>query len=153
MTSAVAEAHRVLRPDGVLLDIHPEPVPMRLEIWTLRAGCVSDDEQADPADYHRAVLGDFVPSEHTDDFALATQALATAEALGFTGRESRPFEYRHVFSSLDELTDYLEENEELDLAGDDLLERALMAMQSATQPARLALIQFVRATRLVKPPG
>ena len=151
MALAVAEAHRVLRPGGAVLDLHPEAEPMRLEIWTARAGInPGDDERADPADYVRATLGDFAPDENLDDFRASTQALALAEAAGFAERTSVPFEYRYIYDSLDELNDYLEENEELDLAGDDLLERALLSLQSATRPARLVLIQSVLATRLFK---
>jgi hypothetical protein len=153
MASAVAEAHRVLRPGGVLLDVHPAPLPMTLEAWTPHVGLPANDVQADPSRYDRAPLGAFAPDDTLNDFEASTQALAQAETLGFIGRQAAPFEYRSVFDSLDELTDYLEDNEELDLAGDDLLERALMALQSAPRPARLVLIQSVIATRLVKPAG
>jgi hypothetical protein len=151
MAAAVAEALRVLRPGGLLLDVHPEAAPMRLEAWTPHPGLSSDDERADPGDYERTCLGDFAPDDSQADFQASTQALALAETIGFVGRQTVPFEYRYVFDSLDELTDYLEENEELDLAGDALLERALMALQSAPRPARLVLVQPVSATRLLKP--
>ncbi len=151
MAAAVAEALRVLRPGGLLLDLHPEAAPLRLEAWTPRPGLSRDDERADPADYHRAALGDFAPDDSQADFLASTQALALAESLGFVDRRTVRFEYRYVFDSLDELTDYLEENEELDLAGDALLERALMALHAAPRPARLVLVQPVIATRLLKP--
>jgi SAM-dependent methyltransferase len=150
MASAVAEAHRVLRPGGVLLDLHPLPQPLRLEVWTARPGPV-DLTAGDPANFDRAPLGDLAPSDTLDDFRAASAALAGAEALGFTAPQVVGFEYRYLFDNLDELTDFLEENEELDLAADDLLERALLALQATPRPARLALIQSVEARRLVKP--
>jgi hypothetical protein len=151
MALAVAEANRILRPGGTLLDIHPEARPMRLELWTARAGVsLANPERPDPASYLQTILGDFEPDEHLVEFRASTETLAQAEAVGFTARRTIAFEYRYFFDTLDELHDYLEENNELDLAGDDLLERALLALQAATQPANLVLIQSVIATRLVK---
>ena len=149
MALAVAEAHRVLRPGGLLLDIHPAGAPMRLEVWYRRRDR-PDTSQDDQAAYDRVPLGPFEPDETIDDFTASTGAIAAAAGQGFTGLETLPFDYCYVFDSLDELTDYLKENDELDLASDALLERALLALRDATTPARLAVAQPVLASRLQK---
>lgn len=153
MALAVAEAYRVLRPGGLLLDIHPAAAPMRLELWTQRDRRASEPP-ADPAHYERRPLGDLASGSSQDAFAAATSALAAAVRAaqpGFQPAGRLEFDYRYVFDSLDELTGYLEENEELGLAGDGLLEQALLALQSALAPARLVLIQPIAATGLRKP--
>lgn len=152
MALAVAEAHRVLRPGGLLLDLHPVSAPLRLELWLQRAGA-APPEVPDPALFDCQALGDFAPDETLDDFAAATQALdaaVQAAGPGFAPAGSACFDYRYLFDDLDELTGYLEENEELDLAGEPLLERALLGLQAATVPARLVLVQRAIVTCLRK---
>jgi hypothetical protein len=153
MGRAVAEAYRVLRPGGLLLDIHPLPSPLQLELW-LQSGAARTGAAPDPADSRRRPLGQFEPDETLGDFAAAGEALQAAArrpGLGFVPAGSAHFEYRYFFDDLDELTDYLEENDELELASEALLQRALQALQSATAPARLVLIQPVVVTCLRKP--
>jgi hypothetical protein len=148
MALAVAEAQRVLRPGGLLLDIHPQAMPLRLEVWRAR-GAVLPESRA-PEAFDQQVLGELAPEEMAADFAASTRALAATPALGLALAETMPFDYRYFFDTLDDLTTYLEDNEELDLAPDALLERALAALQQSTQPAQLVLVQPVIATRLQK---
>jgi hypothetical protein len=153
MGQAVAEAFRVLRPGGRLLDIHPLPTPLRLELW-IANGPPGSPAGPDPRDHVRQHLGQLEPDETLEDFAAASEALEAAArraGLGFLPAGSTEFEYRYFFDDLDQLTDYLEENDEMDLAGEPLLEGALQALQAATAPARLALIQPVVVTCLRKP--
>ena len=148
MATALSEAGRVLRAGGLLLDLHPTADPMRLEAWVgLRPGAARNPPQ--PEDYRRAPLGALAADESLADFRAATAAI---EGLGleFERLQSVTFDYRFFFEDLDELTEYLEDNEELDLAGDDLLERALLTLNAATTPAWLVLIQTVSATSLRK---
>jgi ubiquinone/menaquinone biosynthesis C-methylase UbiE len=152
MPRAVAEAGRVLRAGGQLLDIHPTADPMRLEAWLALAPGASRNPPA-PGDYRRQPLGSFAASDTLEDFRAALAALAAASGAArpsFSLVRSVTFEYPYFFESLDELTDYLEANEELDQAGDDLLERALQALSAATTPAWLVLVQPVVATSLRK---
>jgi hypothetical protein len=148
MALAVAEAHRVLRPGGELLDLHPQGVPLRLELWRARESALP--ESHDPEAFERQVLGDLAPEAMADDFAATTRAIASAGQQGFELSETVDFDYRFFFDTLDDLTTYLEENEELDLAGDDLLERALLGLQASATPAVLVLVQPVVVTRLKK---
>src|SRR4051794_21413873 len=117
MALAVAEAHRILRPRGLLLDLHPAGTPMWLEAWfQLRPGPTADD--LDPAAYQRQLLGELALEDSSSDFRAASAALAAAPESGFEPVQTIPFEYRYFFDSLDELSDYLDENEQLPLAGD-----------------------------------
>jgi hypothetical protein len=149
MALAVAEAHRVLQTGGVLLDVHPAARPMRLECWTPRQPGADPARDAAGA-FERQVLGDCAASEYEADFAAASAALTAAARQGFGLPTTQPFEYTNVFNSLDDLTEYLDDNDELDLAGDALLELALHALQAAAGPAWLALVQPATVTRLIK---
>ncbi len=148
MAAALAEAGRVLRAGGLLLDLHPTPDPMRLEAWVGRGPRTAAHPPV-PGDYRRVPLGALATDETLADFRAATAAV---DGLGpdFERLRSVAFDYRFFFENLDDLTGYLEDNDELNLAGDDLLERALLALNSATTPAWLVLIQSVSATSLRK---
>lgn len=148
MGTALSEAGRMLRSGGQLLDVHPTPEPMRLEAWiALRPGGARNPPQV--GDYRRTPLGSLTPDETLGDFSAASAALAGA-GQEFESRQGVTFDYPYFFDDLDALTDYLEENDELDLAGDELLERALSALNTATTPAWLVLIQSVVVTSLRK---
>jgi hypothetical protein len=146
MALAVAEAQRVLRPGGYLVDIHPQASPLRLELW--RAHTTGHPPSYAPGTFEREELGNLKPEEMAADFAASTRALEAAP--GFARGQATRFDYRYVFDTLDDLTTYLEDNEELDLAPDALLERALHALQRSRTPAQLVLVQPVIATRLGK---
>ena len=148
MGTALAEAGRVLRPGGQLLDLHPTADLMRLEAWVaLRPDAPRDPPE--PEAYQRVPLGALAAPETPHDVRSATAALeAPGPALTLDQRAT--FDYMYFFKDLDELTEYLEDNDELDLAGDDLLERALSSLSTATTPAWLVLIQPVLVTRLRK---
>ena len=140
MALAVAEAHRILRPGGWLLDLHPAAEPMRLEDWVrLQPGL--GEAAFDPAGCQRQHLGELALEDTASDFKAASAALVAALQSDFQPGQTRAFEYRYFFDSLDELSDYLDENEQLPLASDELLERALQAAARATAPLKLVLPQ------------
>jgi hypothetical protein len=157
MLSAVAEARRVLRSGGILLDIHPTDEPTHLEVWHARYHAQNRVEIEDPANLeavHRVPVGELDHDETLQDFTAATDTLAEAmdpaEEHGFTLQRSTTFDYRYFFDSLDELTDYLEDNDEYAAASEQLLERALMVMQQAATKPKLVIVQRAIVTTLQK---
>jgi SAM-dependent methyltransferase len=148
MGTALAEAGRVLRPGGQLLDVHPTADVMRLEAWLALRPAVPRDPPS-PSDYQRLPLGALAEPETPHDVRSATAALDDV-GLAFALEQRLAFDYMYFFNDLDELTEYLEDNDELDLAGDALLERALSTLSAATTPAWLVLIQPVTVTSLRK---
>lgn len=155
MAAAVAEAHRVLRPGGHLLDLHPSDEPTALEVWHARyqadANFVEREENLEAL--QRVPVGYLDHDQTLRDFTATTDALAEAldaEPRGFALQRTTTFDYRYFFDSLDELTDYLEENHEHATAGDALLERAVTALAQATTPPKLVLEQRVVVTALRK---
>ena len=160
MLSAVAEARRVLRspdpvsgrPHGLLVDIHPTDEPTHLEVWHAEYGAVGNFvEHPDNLEaIHRVPVGWLEHDESLQDFTAATDALAEALDQGFSLQRSTTFDYRYFFDSLDEFTEYLEDNEEHARASDELLERALMAMKEAVTTPKLVMVQRTVVTALRK---
>lgn len=152
MASAVAEARRVLRKGGVLLDIHPTDEPATLHVWHTRYKLNGDitEQPENLESIQRTPVGELDHDESLSDFTAATDAIAEAVENGFALVGSATFDYRYFFDSLDELTEYLDEEWEHAAASDELLERALMAMQQATTPPKLVVVQRAVVTALRK---
>ncbi len=153
MAAAVAEAHRVLREGGLLLDIHPTDEPSWLEVWyaVVKEGGAATVNADNLDAMHRVPLGLLEHDPETrQDFTAATDVLADAIDHGWDYAATRTFEYRYFFDSLDELTDYFEDNHEHARASDELLERALMVMQSAPTTPKIAIIQKTLVAALRK---
>ena len=152
MSSAVAEARRILRRGGLLLDIHPTDEPTWLEVWHARyaAGEVDMERPENLEALHRALAGELDHDESVRDFTAATDALAEALEHCFALQRTAAFDYRYFFDSLDELTDYLEDKWEHATAGDALLERALTLMGQAAATPKLVVVQKVVVTVLRK---
>ena len=151
MASAVAEARRVLKPSGLLLDIHPNDEPSRVEVWhaqyALNAEALPENLEA----IVRAPVGELEQADDSlRDFTATNDALAEALERGFTWINSIAFDYRYFFDSLDELTEYLEDNWEHATASESLLERALMEMSRAPAPPKVVVIQRTVVTALRK---
>lgn len=144
MAAAVAEAHRVLIAGGLLLDIHPTDEPAFLQVWhALGAQTDLAEVSAETqAAINRVHLG---PLEHDPgirrDFTAATDALVAALETAFDLAAVRTFEYQYFFDSLDELTDYFEDNHEHARASDALLEQAAVVLSRAPAPAKLVIVQ------------
>ena len=155
MASAVAEAHRVLRRGGLLLDIHPTDELTSLEVWHARykaeGSFVETAENLEAI--HRVPVGYLDHDvKMLQDFPAATDVLAEAleDERRFLLERSTVFDYRYFFDSLDELTDYLEENLEYARASDDLLERAVVVMRHAGTTPKIVIVQRTAATALRK---
>jgi hypothetical protein len=152
MALAVAEAHRVLHSGGLLLDIHPTDEPSTLEVWYALSKDGAAQATADNLEaVQRTPLG---PLQHDPairrDFTCATDALVDALDVLFDLAASRTFEYQYFFDSLDELTDYFEENHEHARASDELLEQAAVALNRAPAPPKLVIVQRTLVTALRK---
>ena len=153
MASAVAEAWRVLRPGGLLVDIHPTDERAMLEVWWARYANL-DDFTRSPVNLEavqRVPVGWLDHDNSLADFTAATDALAAALENGFRLARSITFDYQYFFDSLDELNDYLEDNEEHARPSAELLEQALLTMQKAVTPPKVVMVQRVGATALRKP--
>lgn len=150
MSSAVAEAHRVLRRGGLLLDIHPTDELNSLEVWHARYGELGQEAPANLDSVVRAPVGWLEHDEALADFTAATDALAEALETGFALDRSVSFDYQYFFDSLDELHDYLEDNQEHARPSDALLEQALLEMQKAVTPPKIVLVQRTVVTALRK---
>jgi hypothetical protein len=154
MLSAVAEARRVLRSGGILLDIHPTDEPTHLEVWHARYHAQNRSQLEDPANLesiHRAPVGQLDHDETLQDFTAATDVITEAmDERGFRLLRSTTFDYHYFFDSLDELTDYLEDNDEHATASEQLLERALTAMRQAATKPKLVIVQRAVVTVLKK---
>lgn len=153
MALAVAEAHRVLRPAGWLLNVHPEGQPLQLQVWHPRPGApatLAPAEMPDPAAFERVPLGRLRPYPALQDFTATTHAIAQAPAQGFATQQATSFEGHYFFDNLQALVDYLDESEELDNLEEALLDRTLAALQSAPHPPKLVLAQTVEVTVLRK---
>jgi hypothetical protein len=149
MAAAVAEAHRVLREGGLLLDIHPTAEAPLLEVWHARDGGGRVDED-DPRAVQRVPAGTLeTDPESRRDFTAATGALAGARESLFDLAAARRFAYRYFFDTLDELTDYFDD-EAFAHAGDAVLERAALAMNQAPAAPRLVVLQDTVVTVLRK---
>jgi hypothetical protein len=153
MPSAVAEARRVLKDGGLLLDIHPADEPTSLEVWHAHYGALSDLE-ARPENLeaiHRAPVGWLDHDQATlRDFTAATDALAGALEDGFDLQHATTFDYRYFFDTLDELTDYLADDWERATLSPEVLERAVVAMRQASTPPKLVVVQRTAVTALRK---
>lgn len=146
MALAVAEAHRILRPRGAILDIHPRAAPRRLEHWQSRTPGMPDTRSAKA--FNALPLGDLAPDDFVQDLLAASNTLAVAQ--GFSMAASVNFEFRYFFDTLGELTGYLDDNDELELASNDLLEHALHAFRRSSTPSLLVMAQPVVVNRLEK---
>jgi SAM-dependent methyltransferase len=150
--AAVMEARRGLRPGGLLLDIHATDEPPRLEVWHARYRTpAASPERPDVLEAVQRVPVGWLDNDGVrHDFAGATDVLAEALEHGYALEHSTTFDYGYFFDTLDELTDYLEDDHEHASASDELLERALAAMQQATTTPKIVVLQRTVVTALRK---
>jgi SAM-dependent methyltransferase len=142
MVSALEEAHRLLRPSGTLIDIHPVLGTAQVEVH--HAGQVIFAEPA---------------SASADEGVLyADEALAHVAARGlFVSERHREFDFRVYGSSVDELGDFLAEadahsNQDCEEACDaftsELFGRVDRIMAGQAGAAEVAYHEQARITRL-----
>src|SRR5690242_10801236 len=135
MVHALQEAHRVLKPDGLLIDLRPAPVHRILGLGQGRGW--------------RAVgpLHEFLDDDHAADAAVR-QMLRD----GYFRREKRSqFQFDRVMDTMEDLRDWLAEfDQRREIPPHDALleqlERKRAALKSATKitvrgPLRLAVLR------------
>ena len=149
MALAVAEAHRVLKLGGLLIDVHPTDEPATLEIWHVR----TENNAAAKKSVHCVAVGtlDYAPTS-LDDFTASTEVLAQTldERTHFQFDQVAIFEYQYFFDTLEELTQYLIYEEELASASPALLENARLAIEQALTTPKIVIIQRTNVTALRK---
>jgi ubiquinone/menaquinone biosynthesis C-methylase UbiE len=148
MRAALNEAHRILKPGGLLLDLHATEDPLALEIWhTVRPG----NGRAKDETVHRSPVGWLDPAGAPHGFFEATDALAAVLETGdFYLRRSTAFEYRYFFDSLDELNRHLEDQHEHATLSQTLAQQAQALMSQRPVRSKLVTLQRVAATALQK---
>jgi hypothetical protein len=134
MVHALEEIHRLLRPGGLLIDIHPTPAATHIEVH--HGGAITFSAP--------------VPGQTFQDIRYAEDALARVLDLGmFTLQQAREFEWRTYAASVEELRDFIAWEsaydagpstagtalEEGDFAG--LVREALLAAGEGSEVARL----------------
>ena len=142
MVHALEEIHRLLRPGGCLIDIHPTPAATLFEV------------------HHRGIItfSAPVPGETFQDIRYADDALAQVIKGGlFTLQRSSEFDWRTYASSVAELRDYVaqesayEEGPSLELAAlqeGELAARVQALLQDAGEEAEVARLYSARIARL-----
>lgn len=96
MVHALEQIARLIRPAGILIDIHPSQQPPLIEVVGGEA---------------RYPAGNLQESDDFAEYEQADHALAQAQSLGlFSLKEAGAFTFTIHASSLDELRDFLAEN-------------------------------------------
>lgn len=129
MVHALHRAHRLLAPDGCLLDLHPTPEAAEIEVGGISVG---------PLDAETA------QRRH----AAADAALAAIIARGlFVIEAEREFSFRRYGDSIEELRDYIRSTWNDSRVGDALVARTRDASR-ANSAATLRVTERVRITKL-----
>jgi hypothetical protein len=142
MVHALEEIHRLLRPDGSLIDIHPSLEAPLVEIH--------QDE--------KTVFAEPVPEHAYQGKQQAEKALTDVVQRGlFMVQRAGVFDFRVYASSIVELRSFLEEanafedsppDEEAEAWQAELAAQVVEAMQAAGEGAEVAFYERVRITRL-----
>jgi ubiquinone/menaquinone biosynthesis C-methylase UbiE len=149
MRQALIEAHRVLRPGGILLDLHATEDPLALEIWRTRLPRNGRRDAEETV--QRMPVGCLDPAGEPHGFLQATDALAALLETGdFCLRRSTAFEYRYFFDSLDELSRHLADCHEHATLSRALAQRASTLIKQTQVHPKVVTLQRVAATALQK---
>jgi ubiquinone/menaquinone biosynthesis C-methylase UbiE len=149
MSVALGEAHRVLKPGGLLLDLHATEDPLALEVW--HTGRSGNGKPGHEDAVHRMLVGCLDPTDAPHGFFEATDALAALLETGdFVLRHSTAFEYRYFFNSLDELHHHLRDQHEHATLSRALEKQARAVLRQAPVRHKLVALQRVAATALQK---
>ena len=132
MVHALRQIHRSLTPDGVLLDVHPQPTNSRIEVWQDRR--VHDLGEVDQEEENREI-----------EDARGRLELVVKEGL-FTPETSDYFEAGEHHDSVSSWQEHWAEEEYQLIAPAGMLESAERLLSSGG--GELVIRESVRATRL-----
>lgn len=142
MVHALEEIHRLLKPGGCLLDIHPAPVPTLFEV----------DKNGDIS------CSAAIPGETFQYIGYAEEAIAEVVHRGlFLIERVQEFEWRTYAGSVAELHDYIveessfEEGSDIEveaLEGGDLVEQIQNALQRAGEGSQVVRRTQAHLTRM-----
>ena len=144
MVHALEEIHRLLKPAGTLIEIHPSPeVPPLVEVRSNgRLSFAEDDPGFD----------------YAEDLRQAEAAVASVVDQGmFVLEDRRRFELRTYADSVKELRDHWEvagayspeeKEETLVHLRDDMYERANAVMEEAARPSEIVYVEPATISRL-----
>jgi hypothetical protein len=128
---ALDSAHTALRPDGLLLDIHPEPEHAWVEAHTggrvVRLGQIDDPFRNNTVQAARAVLRDAV------------------HASQFIEERSTRFVFVYHFDSVETWLTYMKESWSTARIDEDVIARCRAALDAAS--GEICVLRAVRATR------
>jgi len=129
MVDALKRAHRMVRPDGCLLDLHPTAVAASMQVGAVTTGLID--------------AGD-APLRH----AAAAAALEAVVDLGlFTVDRACELTFYTYGDTVEELRDYIVENWRSARVSAGTIDRTRQALRGAPG-ARPRVLEHVRATRL-----
>ncbi len=149
MSVALSEAQRVLKPGGLLLDLHATEDPLTLEVW--HTGRQGNGKPGREDEVHRMLVGCLDPAGPPHGFFEATDALAALLETGdFVLRHSTAFEYRYFFNSLDELHRHLRDQHEHATLSRAVEKQVRAVLRQAPTRRKLVALQRVAATALQK---
>ncbi len=128
---ALDSVHTALRPDGLLLDIHPEPEHSWVEAHTggrvVRVGHIDESFRINTVQAARAVLRD------------------AAHAGQFTEERSTRFVFVYHFDGVEAWLTYMKESWRTAHVGEDVIARCQEALDAAS--GEICIPRAVRATR------
>ena len=133
MVHALEITHSLLKPGGLLIDIHPTSQPPRVEIH--RDGEIQLAGYVDDRD-------DFI------DYIRADRALLQSEARRlFRLERQKFFPFLHHADTITEMTDYLAAEWSSAILPQETLARAEQLMSSPSQGVKIVIREPIRITR------
>jgi hypothetical protein len=129
MVDALRRAHRMVKPDGVVVDLHPSASPAAVEVGA-------------------TITGHIVSPDAKDRHAAAGVALgAVLDARLFAVDGTTTFTFHTYADAIDELREYVEENWRDSRIEDDTVDRTREALRHSPR-ARPRTREEVHITRL-----
>ena len=135
MVDALGRIHHLLRPDGVLLDVHPQPENIAVEVW--RGGRMDQVGHVD---------------QDSSDITDARARLELVERDGwFATKARRSFDLLMHFPGVDEWLEYRLQEDCSSVVSEDLITRARLLLSE--EEGEVVIRESIRASLLKRLPG